>query len=135
MFALLVFLSRSPVLKMLVERQFGLAPKSAHLLKWITGSSAIVGAVNTVTGATASVQPLAGYDDTTGTLGDYFRLSFASTDYVVGSYRLGGAAPPGLALSPTVNEFGVGTIDGIPTKKGVYNVDIWAYEEDNQTGD
>jgi hypothetical protein len=134
-FALMVFLSRSPVLKMLVEKQFSLAPRAAHLLKWITGTTAMVGSVDSVTGATATVKLLPGYDDTTGILGEYFRLSFASTDYVVGSYRLGGAAPPGLALSPIVNEFGVGTIDGVPTRKGVYNVDIWAYKENNQTGD
>ena len=134
-YVLALLLSRAPALKFLIEKNFNLIPRASHLLKWMSGTTAMVGAVNTVTGATASVQLLEGYDNTTGYLGEYFRLSFASTDYVVGSYRLGGAAPEGLSLSPTVTEFGVGTIDGIPTRAGVYNVDIWAYEEKNQTGD
>ncbi|MDA0346557.1 MAG: immunoglobulin domain-containing protein [Verrucomicrobia bacterium] len=68
-------------------------------------------------------------------MGEPFRISFASSSYVVGSYKLGAAAPPGLSLSPNVKEFGVGTVEGIPSRAGVYNMDIFAYEEDNLTGD
>lgn len=134
-FMVVVFLQRSPIINSLVEKQFSVTPRIAHLIKWVCGSGVAVGSLNTVTGATASVKLLAGYDDTTGTKGEYFRLSFASADYTVGSYKLGTTPPPGLSLSPTVNEFGVGTVDGIPTQSGVYNLDIWAYEEDNRTGD
>ena len=133
--ALMVLLSRAPVLKVLLEKNSNLLPRASFLIKWMSGGAAVVGGVNTVTGATASVQLLEGYDNTTAYVGEYFRLSFASTDYVVKSYRLGGVAPEGLSLSPVVTEFGVGTIDGIPTKKGVHNLDIWAYEEPGQTGD
>jgi hypothetical protein len=133
--ALVVLLNRSPMVKMLVETNVSLIPRTAQIFKWLAGSSIVVGSVNSVTGATASVKLLEGYNNTTGYLGEYFRLSFASTSYKVGSYKLGGAAPPGLALSPVVNEFGVGTVDGIPTRAGVYNLDIWAYKEKNQTGD
>lgn len=135
MVALFLFLSRTPVLKVMVEKQFGLAPVACHLIKWISGSVIVVGGMNTVTGATATVQLLEGYNNTTGYVGEYFRLSFASTQYTVGSYKLGGAAPSGLALSPNVNEFGVGTVDGYPTKAGVYNLDIYAYKEKDRTGD
>jgi len=134
-YALALLLSRAPALKFLITKHTGLIPKMSHLLKCATGTTVTVGAVNAVTGATASVKLLEGYDNTTGYLGEYFRLSFASSDYVVGSYRLGSSAPEGLALSPIVSEFGVGTIDGIPTKAGVYNLDIWAYEDKNLQGD
>ena len=132
---LCVLLQRTPMINTMVERQFSLGPNLVHLFKWITGAGIVVGSVNSVTGATASVQLLQGFDNTQGTLGESFRISFASSSYVVGSYRLGATAPPGLSLSPNVNEFGVGTVEGIPTKAGVYNMDIFAYEEDNHTGD
>ena len=135
LWTLVLLLQRTPVIKLLVDKQFSSAPRAAHLLKWLTGVGVTVGGLNTVTGATASVKLLEGFDNTQGTLGEYFRLSFASTAYTVGSYRLGANPPPGLTLSPTVNEFGVGTIDGIPTRAGIYNVDIHAYENDNHTGD
>ncbi len=135
MYALIVLLSRAPVVKVLLERNANLLPRASFLLKWMSGTTAVVGGVNAVTGATASVQLLEGYNDTTAYVGEYFRLSFASTDYVVESYRLGGTAPEGLSLSPDVNEFGVGTIDGVPVKKGVHNIDIWAYEEEGHQGD
>ncbi len=130
-----VFLQRSPMLNTIVERQFSLGPQSVHLLKWLTGVGTFVGGINAVTGATASVQLLKGYDNTQGTVGEEFRISFASSSYVVGSYRLGTTAPPGLALSPVVNEFGVGTIEGVPTQAGIYNADIFAYEEKGFKGD
>lgn len=119
----------------MAERLFSCAPRLGHAVQWFTGSAIMVGGMNTVTGATASVGLLEGYNETTGYVGEYFRLSFASTEYTVGSYRLGGAAPPGLTLSPEVNEYGVGTIDGTPLQAGVYNVDIYAYKNENQTGD
>ncbi len=134
MYALIVLLSRAPVVKVLLERNANLLPRASFLLKWMSGTTAVVGGVNAVTGATASVQLLEGYNDTTAYVGEYFRLSFASTDYVVESYRLGGTAPEGLSLSPDVNEFGVGTIDGVPVKKGVHNIDIWAHEEEGHQG-
>ena len=134
-YALIILLSRAPVLKVLLERNANLLPRSSFLLKWMSGTAAVVGGVNTVTGATASVQLLEGYNNTAAYVGEYFRLSFASTDYVVESYRLGGTAPEGLTLSSNVNEFGVGTIDGVPVKKGVHNIDIWAYEEEGHQGD
>lgn len=132
---LCVILQRTPIINTIVERQFGLGPNLVHLFKWITGAGVVVGSVNSVTGATASVQLLPGFDNTHGTLGEPFRISFASSSYVVGSYKLGAAAPPGLSLSPNVKEFGVGTVEGIPSRAGVYNMDIFAYEEDNLTGD
>ncbi|MDB2499773.1 immunoglobulin domain-containing protein [bacterium] len=134
-YALVILLSRAPVFKVLLERNSNLLPRASFLLKWVSGTATVVGGMNAVTGATASVKLLEGYGDTTAYVGEYFRLSFASSDYVVKSYRLGGAAPDGLSLSPIVSEFGVGTIDGIPTKKGVHNLDIWAYEEKGHQGD
>ncbi|MCZ6673129.1 MAG: immunoglobulin domain-containing protein [Verrucomicrobia bacterium] len=112
-----------------------MAPRMGHLLKWVTGSSIVVGGLNTVTGATATVDLIEGYDNTHGTVNEYFRISFVSSNYVVGSYKLGTTPPPGLSLSPNVSEFGVGTVDGIPTQVGVYNMDLFAYKEDNLTGD
>jgi len=132
---LCVLLQRIPIINTIVERQVSLSPNLAHTLKWITGAGVVVGGVNSVTGATASVQLLKGFDNTHGTLGDPFRISFASTAYVVGSYKLGASPPPGLSLNPSVNEFGVGTVEGIPTRAGVYNMDILAYEKKNLTGD
>ena len=134
-YALVILLSRAPVIKVLLERNSNLLPRASFLLKWVSGSATVVGGMNTATGATASVKLLEGYDDTTAYVGEYFRLSFASSDYVVKSYSLGGAAPDGLSLNPNVSEFGVGTIDGIPTKKGVHNLDIWAFEEEGLKGD
>ena len=132
---LCVLLQRTPIINTVVERQLSLGPNLVHLLKWITGTGVVVGSVNSVTGATASVQLLQGFDNTQGTLGEPFRINFASSSYVVGSYKLGANPPPGLSLSPNVNEFGVGTVEGIPTRADVYNVDIYAYEEDDHTGD
>ncbi len=132
---LCVFLQRNPVLNTIVERQFSLGPHFSHIIKWLTAGGIIVGSVNTVTGATASVQLLKGFDETKGALGEPFEIKFASSSYVVGSYKLGATAPPGLSLGPIEKEFGIGTIEGIPTQVGVYNVDIYAYEEDNLTGD
>ena len=134
-YALVILLSRSPAVKMILEKNLNLLPRASFLLKWVTGSAVTVGGMNSVTGATASVQLLEGYDNTTAHVGEYFRLSFASSDYVVKSYRIGGTLPDGLSLDPEVSQFGVGTIDGTPTKAGVHNIDIWAYEEPNNQGD
>lgn len=132
---LCVFLQRNPILNTIVERQFSLGPQCSHIIKWLTGGGILVGSINAVTGATASVQLLKGFDETQGTLGEVFEIKFASSSYVVGSYKLGATAPPGLSLGPIEKDFGIGTIEGIPTQVGVYNVDIYAYEEDNFTGD
>lgn len=132
---LCVFLQRTPILNTLVERQFSFGPQFYHIGKWLIGSSILIGSINAVTGATASVQLLKGFDETQGILGEPFEIKFASSSYVVGSYKLGGTAPPGLSLGPIQKEFGIGTIEGIPAEVGVYNVDIYAYEEDNLRGD
>ena len=132
---LMLLLQRTPVVNVLVEKHFNLVPRLAHLVKWVTGSSIVVGGMNTVTGASATVELIEGFNDTTGTVNQFFKISFFSKQHVVGSYRLGTPAPPGLALSPNVNEFGVGSVEGIPTKVGIYNMDLFAYEENNQTGD
>ena len=122
---LAMLLSRTPALKMLLERNAQSLPRASFLLKWMTGASSVVGGVNAVTGATASVQLLEGFDNTTAYVGEPFTLKFASTGYVVKSYRLGGPLPDGLELDPLVTQFGVGTISGTPTKKGVHNIDKW----------
>ncbi len=133
----ILLLQRMPALRSLVEVEFSSAPKVMHLFKWVVGTSVFVGSINTVTAASDSIELIEGMDNTTGYVGEDFQISFWAPDQGVNpkAYEVTSPTIPGLSLDPVVTEYGVGTISGVPTQVGVYNVDIWAYEEEDKSGD
>jgi len=77
---------------------------------------------------------LEGFDALNGVVGDAVDIKFFSKEFIAGAYTVSGNLPPGLRLSPIINEFGVGTISGTPTQEGLFLVNLTGWENSNAQG-
>ncbi len=131
-----VLLQRSPVVRFLADLQFSLMPRVQHLWTVVAGS-VMVGAYNSVTGASGDVVFRANLDTTTVSVGEEFRVVMeieGNGALVPETWIVDGDLPAGLTSTINVG-FGIVTIDGIPTEAGSFPITVQAWEGANKTGD
>ena len=85
-------------------------------------------------GEVITLSLLEGFDALNGVVGDAVDIKFFSKEFIAGAYTVSGNLPPGLRLSPIINELGVGTISGTPTQEGLFLVNLTGWENSNAQG-
>jgi hypothetical protein len=137
---LLLLLERTPAVRALATASELVAPpRIVALLKATFATSASLGVVHTMAGATQFVVSNANVYGTVGT--PITPVAFTVTGAAIppGSFRVTGPLPPGIT-AVNINGNGIinganGTISGTPTATGTYTVDLLAYELANAGGD
>ncbi len=135
---LVVVLQRSPMMRILTILERAIKAPMSRMVQFTTGAVATVGVQQAVTGATTFTANPA--SPTTATVGQSFNLAFAVTGApsAVGSWEVLGNLPPGLSipgLSGTTLNVKVGSIAGVPTTPGTYDITVQPFEKLNLNGD
>ncbi len=138
---LMLLLQRTPVLRVLTSSELVNQATSTWILRSIIASSATLGAVDTLAGAT-TLSPSAGspQNPAAAKVGEPFVGGFS----VIGapktpqSYEITGSFPPGIVVAglvgDTVNASLV-TLSGTPTLAGNFPINIRAWNATNKQGD
>lgn len=135
---LVALLQRTPVLRALLGADLAFALPSGAVLKSAFAGATALGVVDTLAGATTfTVNPPSPIN---GRVGESLSIAFAysGTPTPPASYQILGTLPPGVSV-PGIMPNGVlnddlGTITGIPTAAGTYDITIQGFNTPNASG-
>jgi len=130
LFMLFLILQRTPIIKYAMQLEKAVNAPIAKMVRAFTVTAASIGGLHSLSGATEYVVNPASPAD--ATVGEEFSLAFsiidtpATADY----WEISGTIPPGLSISGLSEgrlESQSGTITGIPTEAGTYDVIVKPY--------
>jgi len=135
-FMLAMLLQRTPVIKFMMQFEKAATAPIAKMIRAFTVSAASLGGLHALSGATEYVINPASPAD--AKVGEQFGLAFdvAGAPGEASSWRITGDIPPGLTIAGLIgnnlNTESSGTITGIPTTAGSFNITIKPFNGTNQ---
>jgi len=133
-FFLVIFLQRTPLVRIVADMQFSGAPRAAHLIQWITGAAITAGVYNTVTGATGDLSVLPNSNNQgfiVSVAGDQLNAVIRAERAIPVTVELTGDLPPGMTTNVTpegrVPELpvpGIITFTGVPGDSGNFPMNL-----------
>ena len=132
LFAILILLQRTPVLRELIAMRPNLVPSFSNILRVSIPTGIGVGTIHSVTGATGVAPVNPSMNPASAKVGEPFTWVFRTTGEKAKSYSVTGL-PPGVALSGTVQN-SISSLGGTPTASGDYKITIIGWENRGQKG-
>lgn len=135
---LVALLQRSPAINWLLRTESAFATPLARLIRTASVAASSLGALHSYSGATTfATEPAAPIE---GKVGEELSIAFTitGTPEVVQSWGVTGTLPPGVSvpdLMGTTLNARIGTVVGIPTASGSYELLVQPWDRPDQTGD
>ena len=140
---LVLFLQRTPLIRVVAEAEFRSGLSAPRILRSAFLAAVSLGTLDAQTGSTQFDSNPA--SPASAKVGEPFQLVFAVTGArgLPGSWEVIGSLPPGLTIQGAVEvqagnyrfNGATGSITGVPTKEGTYQLTLTAWQFANQEGD